>query len=118
MARCCALLGGPADELFFGCALSDPGRPGLQAGAELLQVRLDVLGDSEVDQGQTLGGSALDLIECPIPGGEVELRRRRGRGDEVVGLDPYSSRVAGVESAVSAEVGDVVTGVAGGRESL
>jgi hypothetical protein len=90
----------------------------VQAGAELFQVRLDVLGDSEVDQGQALWGAALELSERPIPDSEVELRRRRGRGDVVVGLDPDSRRVTGVEDALAPEIADVVTGVAGAGKRL
>jgi hypothetical protein len=88
----------------------------MEAGAELIEVGLHVVGEPEVDEGQAAGCAAFELVDRAIPGLEVELRGWGGRGDEVVRLDPHSGRVAGIERAVSGEVGDVVTGVSRGGE--
>jgi hypothetical protein len=117
-ARGCALVRGLPYELFFGCALSHPGRPGVQAGAECFEVGPGLLDHSEVDQGQARRSAAFQLVDRAIPCFEVELGRRRGRSDEVVGLDPHSCCVAGVQGAVGSEITDVVTGVPWGGEGL
>ena len=77
---------------------------------------LDVLEDAEVDQRHSLGPRALDLVERPLPGLEVDLGRRRRRQHELARPDPHARRVARVERALAVEVADVMARVAGARE--
>jgi hypothetical protein len=78
----------------------------------------DVLGDSEVDEGEPLGSAALDLVERVLPRLDVDLGRRRRRHDEAPGQDAHTARVAGVERPVGVEVADVMGGVARRGEAV
>ena len=62
--------------------------------------------------------TALDLLERPLPGLEVELGRWAGRDDERSAVDADSGGVACVERAVRVEEGDVVPRVAGRGEAV
>ena len=81
-------------------------------------MRLRVVCDPEVDQGEALRSTALDLVDRAVPRFEVEVGRRRGRQDGAIGLDPDAGRVAGIERARRVEVADVMARVAGSRKAL
>ena len=82
------------------------------------EVALDVVEDAEVDEGDAGGTAPLELVERPVPRLEVDLRRGRGGEDEPSGRDPHAERVAVVERPVVVQVGDLVGGVARGRDAL
>ena len=106
------------DELVAAHALADPGGPALEARAQVGDLRLGLVDDAEVDQGEPLRPAALDLVEGRLPGLEVELGRRRGGEDGAARRDAHSGRVARVERSIGVEVADVVGGVTGRREAL
>jgi hypothetical protein len=81
-------------------------------------VRTRVVDDAEVDQGEPLGSSPLDLVDRAGPGLEVEVRWRSRRRDLLVGLDAYARSVPRIQRPVGVEIGDVVPGVPRRWEAL
>src|SRR6478735_3359087 len=74
--------------------------------------------DAEVDQRQAFRRPQLELVDRPLPGLEVDLRRRRDGQDVTVGQDPDARGIARVEGAFAVEVADVMRSVAGSGKAL
>ena len=99
---------------------SPGGRAGPRGGAaaKAAQVVARLVDDAEVDQREALRRPQLEFVDRPLPGLEVDLRRRRDGQDVAVGQDPDARGVARVEGAFAVEVADVMRSVARRWEAL
>jgi hypothetical protein len=71
-------------------------------------MRLDVLDHAVVDERELSRRATLDLLERPLPGLEVDLRRGTGRQHERARWDTDTGGVARVERSGGVEVRHVV----------
>ena len=99
---------GGRDERLLVHPLADALAPEAQLSAKAAQVVARLVDDAEVDQREALRRPQLELVDRPLPGLEVDLRRRSDGQDVTVGQDPDARRVARVEGAFAVEVADVM----------
>ena len=69
---------------------------------------LGLLDDAEMGQREPLRRAALDLVHRPLPGLEVDIRRRGHRQDVAVRHEAHAGGIAGIERSVAVQVADMV----------
>lgn len=73
---------------------------------------------AEVRQRQTGWPPLLKLVDAPVPRGQIELRRRRGRAYVRGGRNTHAGRIAGEQIPAFVEVSDMMGTMARGGNAL
>ena len=89
----------------------------VQPFSQFGEVSCDVVEDAEVDQRETLGSAAADLVERGVPRLHVDVGRRRRRDDPDGWIDAHARCVTGEQEPVP-QVADVMCRVTGAREAV